>query len=80
MSTNAITRHDEARALRLVLSMIEQDNLAAHAVIAEGVDSGRHSQMVVAVARYAADLTEQTVPSPGDQLRSALLRLTADER
>lgn len=77
--TNTITPDDERRALRLVLGMVDSDDTACRAVIAEAVDAGRHSHLLIATARYAANLTAQAVPNAPDQLRGVLLGIAADE-
>lgn len=79
MTHTTITTDDERRALRLVLGMVDQDDTACRAVIAEAVDAGRHSHLLIATARYAASLTVRAVPDAGDQLRGVLLGMAADE-
>lgn len=77
--TELITPTDEHRALRLVLGMIAEDETACRAAVADAIDAGRHSHLLIATARYAATLTSNAVPDPQEQLQRALLALAAGD-
>lgn len=77
--THDVTRDDERRAIRLVLAMATGDNPAAAVVLTEAVDLGRHSHLLVAVARYAADLSRRAMPDVEDQLQAVLLGMAVQD-